>query len=345
MTTENLPAVARPRTDVKTFQALQAEFAKPERRSELTSLLGNEVIVDRFIQVALHAVSTDSNLLRDASVLSLFQSVKDAAMLGLEPTGLLGEGVITVYKGQAKFQPMWRGYLKLVRRSREVTGVDCQVVYAKDYFELHEGTSPRIEHSPVLPPVEDLGNVDYRGGFRGVYAWARYKDDPEHPIIEWMTVSQINEVRDQFSASVKAKRSSPWDTSWSEMARKTVIKRLAKRLPQSTVDLALMIDNAADLAEAAAVEPAEPAVRLAAVAAAQEAIAATTGTVVPPEPVEALEATEESVEDVAEQPSLGLEEMEDGRILDRDTGAISESAVQEMMDQQAAKDPLARYRS
>jgi len=45
-----------------------------------------------------------------------------------------------------------------------------------------------------------------------------------------MNVAEIEKVRNIS----RAKNSSPWQEHWGEMAKKTVIRRLAKRLPMST---------------------------------------------------------------------------------------------------------------
>src|SRR3546814_9276399 len=49
-------------------------------------------------------------------------------------------------------------------------------------------------------------------------------------LLELMRKSDIEKVR----AVSRAKRNGPWVQWWSEMARKTVMRRLSKRLPMST---------------------------------------------------------------------------------------------------------------
>ncbi len=162
----------------------------------------------------------------------------------LEPSA--GEGAIIRYGTQAQFQPMWRGYLKRIRNSRKVQDVDCQLVYLNDDFRFTLGTEPSIHHVPVLFGEKDETTGEFlqeRGGYRGAYAWAMMPSGKY--IIEWMPEADINAVRDQFSRGAKTS-SSPWTTSWGEMARKTVIRRLAKRLPGEAVDQLLLADAQAD---------------------------------------------------------------------------------------------------
>jgi len=131
-------------------------------------------------------------------------------------------------------------------------------VYANDVFELQLGTDPKLTHLPALPNVSvdrpestdpigtDSELVDTgRGGYRGVYAWALMPSGKY--IIEWMTIADINKIRDTFGNKVsQGGKPLPWTTSWGEMARKTVIRRLAKRLPAAAVDKLLAVDAAHD---------------------------------------------------------------------------------------------------
>lgn len=248
----------------ETFLTIQ-ETLKADRGAEAKAIQamfgGDKELMNRFLAVAFSALASNTDLLTNCTPMSLIQSVKDAAALGLEPTGLTGEGAIIRYGTQAQFQPMWRGYLKRIRNSRKVLDVDCQLVYLNDDFRFTLGTDPSIHHAPVLFGEKDETTGEFlqeRGGYRGAYAWALMPSGMK--IIEYMAEADINQVRDQFSRGAKGS-SSPWTTSWGEMARKTVIRRLAKRLPGEAVDQLLLADaqadNAADalrLATAAATE-------------------------------------------------------------------------------------------
>jgi phage RecT family recombinase len=203
---------------------------KPDRTRQLKTLLGSDQAVERFKTVAIHAIVHDSKL-RDADPMSVIEAVREAATLGLEPTGVLGEAWILPYKRLARLAVGYRGYLKLIRRSDAVAFVDAQVVYLRDEFHVQFGTDPRIEHTPLLFGERNQANelTEDRGSYRGAYAWAQL-DGTEHPLIEWMPLVDIEQAR-KASPSVIAGRPSPWDEWYGEMARKTVIRRLAKRLP------------------------------------------------------------------------------------------------------------------
>jgi recombination protein RecT len=246
------PSAVAVRNDQKPELQKYAEvvraFDREDRAADLLALLGSKEAVQRFLAVAFHAIATNSDLLKKATMPSIIQAIKDSATLGLEPTGLTAEGYIIVYGDEAHFQPGWRGYLKRIRNSGAVSDIDCQLVYMNDEFSLTLGTDPAITHVPkMVGELDSEGKpIAQRGDYRGAYAWARMPSGTK--VIEWMTTADIQDIANRYSPSVKANKKSPWDTDWGEMARKTVLRRLSKRLPQSAVDLLLQIDAKADAA-------------------------------------------------------------------------------------------------
>jgi phage RecT family recombinase len=269
-----------PQTAVAVFEPGSAgkkiQAAVEDRRGQLAALLSidegterGKAMLDRFVTVALHAITSNDDLLR-ATTESLVESVRQSAILGLEPTGALGDGAIVVYdvsvqveeasssgRGShmvtrkiptAQFQPMYRGLLKLARRSDQLTVIDANVVYQGDTFEIDLGTEPRVRHVPW----PNSGEPE-RGGYLGAYAFA--KTVTGEMIVEWMTEADIEAVR----KSSRAKQSGPWVSFWAEMARKTVLRRLMKRLPLETLaEQAIRLETAAE-SSAALPDPAAPA--------------------------------------------------------------------------------------
>lgn len=212
-----------------------------EAKAIRAMLGGDKALMDRFLATAFSLLAKQNDLLYKATPLSIVQSIKDAAALGLEP--MTDDGAIIERGGIATFNPMWRGYLKRIRNSGKVVDVDCQLVYENDIFEMQLGTDPKLHHVPALPEFRkaDDGSreeVAGRGDYRGAYAWALMPSGKY--IIEWMTTADINAVRDHFSRASAG--NTPWKTSWGEMARKTVLRRLAKRLPGAAVDHILALD-------------------------------------------------------------------------------------------------------
>jgi recombination protein RecT len=194
---------------------------------QFKAALPAHVPVERFVRTTLTAVQTNPRLL-EADRRTLFAAATRAAQMGLLPDGR--EGAIVDFKGQCQFMPMLGGVLKLVRNSGELASIDAQIVYRGDKFTYRPGID--------LVPAHEPDWFGDRGEIVGVYAVAKMKDGAAY--VEILNRQQVEKVR---SVS-RAKDSGPWVSWWDEMARKTAIRRLAKRLPLSTdLDGALAEDD------------------------------------------------------------------------------------------------------
>lgn len=221
--------------------------------------LPEHVTPERFVRTTMTAIQANPDLL-ECDRRSLLGACMKAAQDGLQLDGRDAALVIfntkrkdpatgrDVWVKLAQYMPMIGGVLKKVRQSGELAAIDAQVVYEHDEFEQVLGDDPRIVHK--APP---LGKD--RGKAVGVYAIATLKNGEKQR--EVMDVAQVEQVR----AISKAKDSGPWVAWWGEMARKTVLRRLSKRLPMSAeLDEFLRRDDALyNLNEASSVKPAGPA--------------------------------------------------------------------------------------
>jgi recombination protein RecT len=182
---------------------------------QIAALLPPDISLDRFRSVALAAIRQKPDLLR-CNQQSLFSACLAAAQDGLLPDGR--EGAIVPRKGLAVWQPMIGGIFKRVKTSGSVASLSANVVYEGEQFAVLLGDEDRIVHQRDLALVKPGHEV-------AVYAIAKLKDGSKER--EIMTWEQVMTVR-QASAMPN---SGPW-TDWpDEMARKTVVRRLAKRLP------------------------------------------------------------------------------------------------------------------
>lgn len=173
--------------------------------------------VERFARVVMTAVGSNPDLLK-ADRGSLLEASLKAAQDGLLPDGR--DGALVIYGQKVQWMPMIAGILKKVRNSGELLSISAYVAHEKDKFFYRLGDDETIEHEPFLDG--DPGKP------RIVYAVAKTKDGGTYR--EVMTVAEVEKIR-QVS---KAKNAGPWTQWWGEMARKTVLRRLAKRLPMST---------------------------------------------------------------------------------------------------------------
>jgi recombination protein RecT len=220
--------------EVSTTRATPAQRFKAEiahRQQDFAAALPAHIPPEKFVRVVQTAVISNPALL-NADRTSLIGAAMKAAQDGLLPDGR--ESAFVLFKDQVSYMPMVAGILKKVRNSGELLTIAAHVVYENDDFTYALGDDERIEHRPLLK------------GDRGkpvlVYAIAKTKGGGVYR--EVMTVADVERVRNVS----RAKGAGPWVSWWSEMARKTVIRRLAKRLPMST-DLDQVIRRDDELVE------------------------------------------------------------------------------------------------
>lgn len=132
---------------------------------------------------------------------------------------------------EACLDPGYKGLLKLILDTGEVTSVEVQLIHANDEV-LIDLSDPRkiLKHEPGIFKAEG------RGGIVGVYSRARLKDGTYH--VELMTRRDVEDIR-ETSESWKAfkdkeVKTAIWNDHFAEMCRKTVLRRHYKYLPKGS---------------------------------------------------------------------------------------------------------------
>lgn len=175
---------------------------------------------EKFVRVAMTAIQKNPGLL-DLDRHSLYGACMDAAQDGLLPDGK--QAALVPFKGRVAYMPMVYGILVKVRNSGELATIVSEIIYQADKFSYRvDNDGPHLEHVPNLF-AED------RGAIMGAYALAKTKDGEVY--VDAMTHAQIEKTR-----AVSRSKDGPWKDWWEEMAKKTVLRRLSKRLPMSTDD-------------------------------------------------------------------------------------------------------------
>jgi recombination protein RecT len=220
--TEHATAAAAPAATPGPLAGLRAEMQR--MAPEIAHALPPHIAPERFQRVVLTAIQSNPDLL-EADRRSLWAACVKAAQDGLLPDGREG-ALITFYdrrRGRllAQWMPMVAGILKKVRNSGELASITANVVYEGEHFRVVLGDEERIEHE------RDLDSVGRRDPV-AAYAIATLKNGER--VREVMTWQQVEDVR----AISRAPEKGPWSQWTEEMARKTVIRRLAKRLPMSS---------------------------------------------------------------------------------------------------------------
>lgn len=213
------------------LDTLKTMFEKS--KPNMAAVIPKHLSVDRLIKVALFAASKNPILLQCEKT-SIWRCVLQSAQLGLEPDGPLGAAYMVPYRNnktnqyEAQFIIGYRGLITLARRSGEIESIEAHVVYEKDKFKCVLGLNPILEHEPTWEG--DPGKPV------AVYAIAKLKGGGAQ--WEMMTRGQVEEIRKRSRAG----QSGPWVSDWSEMAKKTCVRRLSKYLPLS-VELAKAIEH------------------------------------------------------------------------------------------------------
>lgn len=198
-------------------------------RGEFAKLVGSVANADKFIRVVLNAVLANQRLL-DVSRASLVSACMRAAQDGLMPDGREAvlniysvkikahRGVPEHYEDRAQYLPMVGGLIKKLYSGGDITYVDAIVVHKGDEFKYRRGDNPGIDHEPK-------GGTDAE--VIAAYAIVKLKNGEVKREVMWR--ADIERVR----AASKTGDSGPWKTWWSEMAIKSVLKRIYKQLPHA----------------------------------------------------------------------------------------------------------------
>lgn len=229
--------------------------------SQFLAALPAHVPVEKFKRTVITAVTMQPELLqcdRRSLLASCMKAASDGLLLDNRDAALVKFG------DQVQYLVMVGGVLKRMRQSGEVKSVSTGIVYdADDFTHWLDEAGEHIKHVPSYG--EDRGEATL------AYAIVTTHDGGVY--IEVMDRAQIERVRAVSRTS--RSENGPWVKWWDEMARKTVLRRLAKRAPMATdvADLlhrddAETIDHATG--EVSQIRPTRP-TRLAAISAPQNA--------------------------------------------------------------------------
>ena len=190
--------------------------------------LPSNVKPEAFTNAAIVAVQ-DNPAIMQCDTASVMKSIRTIAAAGLVPDGR--EAAIVPFKGKAQAMPMVYGLIKMARRSGDVTDIRAHIVYQNELdqgrFDYVVGDEERLEHSPIL--------FGEKGPAVAAYAIAKLKDGTI--VREFMDAAQIDKVR--RSSPQQQKNENPsgiWQQWTDEMWKKTVIRRLCKRLDLAAED-------------------------------------------------------------------------------------------------------------
>ena len=213
---QNQTAVAK-QGEKKTMQSYIKSM-----EGEIKKALPSVITPERFTRMVLSALSVNPKL-GDCTPTSFLGAMMSAAQLGLEPNTPLGQAYILPYNNrgtmEAQFQLGYKGLIDLSYRSGEVEVVQAHIVYENDEFSCEYGLEPKLVHKPA----------DKERG-EPVKVYAMFKTKSGGYGFEVMSMEDVRKHAEKYSKAYGTSIS-PWKTSFEEMAKKTVLKRVLKYAP------------------------------------------------------------------------------------------------------------------
>lgn len=198
-----------------------ADYVK-SMEGEIKKALPSVITPERFTRITLSALSSNPDL-QNTTPQSFLAAMMTAAQLGVEPNTPLGQAYLLPYRNkgtlECQFQLGAKGLMDLAYRSGEISVIQAHTVYANDEFHYEFGLEPKLDHKPALKD---------RGEPIAFYAVFRTKDGGYG--FEVMSVEDVKLHAKKYSKSYGSQYS-PWTTSFEEMAKKTVLKRVLKYAP------------------------------------------------------------------------------------------------------------------
>lgn len=188
---------------------------------QISKSLPRHLTPERFVRVAVTAMNKTPKL-RDCDPSSFCLALLTLSQLGLEPDGRNAHLIPfeNRKKGIVECQLIidYKGLVELVMRSGLVSNIHADAICENDVFEYDCGEIKAHKIDFRKP----------RGAAYAFYARATFKDGSVKS--EVMTLDEVKAIQ----ARSRAGQSGPWVTDFSEMAKKTVFRRLSKWLPISS---------------------------------------------------------------------------------------------------------------
>lgn len=153
---------------------------------------------------------------------SVVNAVTNIAAIGISLNPAKKQAYLVPRKGKVCLDISYMGLIDLAIQSGSIMWAQAELVHASDAFTLNGFDRPPT-HS-FNPFSKERGEV--------VGAYVVVKTHSGDYLTACMSVDDINAIKNR-SESVKAGKSSPWDTDYGEMAKKTVVKRAYKYWPKS----------------------------------------------------------------------------------------------------------------
>lgn len=172
---------------------------------------------DAYARATLNALIMNPQV-AECTPVSLEKALISSISCGLVPDGR--QAVIVPFKGVATFIPMIEGRLALARQALPGIAFRARCVYQGDLWEYSEGLRPVLDHTPKAADKRDDKII-------AAYAIAELPGSGAREF-EVLLRGDI----DRYMALSPSGKRGPWGKHYGEMAEKTVLGLVLKRLPK-----------------------------------------------------------------------------------------------------------------
>lgn len=201
------------------WESFKAAFKDPKEADR---------IMQREITYAAQAMMANNFLISCAqnNPMDFINALKNVALSGLSLSPALKQAYLVPFKGKISFMPSYMGMQDLLANNGHVRKIESYAVFEGDEFEIQHGTEEKLVHKP------NPWGERTKDKMLGCYWIAELTDGTK--LFNNMTKAEIEEVMKR-SPSVAKGKTSPWDTDYIEMARKTCLRRGFKALPKGSI--------------------------------------------------------------------------------------------------------------
>lgn len=201
------------------WESFKAAFKDPKEADR---------IMQREITYAAQAMMSNNFLISCAqnNPMDFIYALKNVALSGLSLSPALKQAYLVPFKGKISFMPSYMGMQDLLANNGHVRKIESYPVFEGDEFEIQHGTEEKLIHKP------NPWGERTKEKMLGCYWMTELTDGTR--LFNNMTKAEIEEVMKR-SPSVAKGKTSPWDTDYIEMARKTCLRRGFKALPKGSI--------------------------------------------------------------------------------------------------------------
>lgn len=212
------------------LQALKGCFAQPfdAFRKAFKDPAEADRIMAKEIDFAAQAMMANPYLIQCATSnpLDLVNALKNVALTGSTLNPTLKQGYLVPFKGKIQFMPSYMGLIDVLMNNGLVKKIEAHCVFEGDDFKVMYGTGGGLSHKP------DVWGKHTPETLHGVYYYAVLADGAE--MFDTMSKEEVETLK-QRSPSVAKGKSSPWDTDYLEMAKKSILRRAFKMIPKNGI--------------------------------------------------------------------------------------------------------------